>query len=82
MQIHFVIKRKIEDSRAAHQEGLKGGGHIQEAGLVGGKICVYVCGCDYVCADSGVQEQEVSELVYIIEPTQPQSNPHPTNSTS
>lgn len=43
MQIHFVIKRKIEDSRAAHQEGLKGGGHIKEAGLVGGRsVCTSV----------------------------------------
>ena len=35
MQIHFVIRRKIEDRRRADKEGLLGGGHTQEAGSSG-----------------------------------------------
>lgn len=31
---------------------------------------MYVCECDCVCVDWVVQEQEVSELVYIIELTE------------
>lgn len=45
MQIHFVIKRKIEDRRAADTGGAKGGGHMQEAGLHEGRfvrMCVSV----------------------------------------
>lgn len=51
----FILssRGKIEDRRAA-QEGLKGGGHMQEAGLGGVKgrracecmsVCVRVCAC-------------------------------------